>query len=120
MTPCTGFTPPQPGTVSWVTSASPSARPPTTLRPCSVSFATLLPSRVFLVLEADELHQIGFGHERRGQRVAPWFRVGLGIVDRRRDFHVPVVFARELRRDVQRFGRRFAQLIEPHAAIESA
>src|SRR5215813_2999883 len=121
MTPCTGLTPPQPGTVSCVTSASPSARPPTTLRPRSTSFGiTLLPSRVLLVLEADEFHEIGVRQQRRGQRVAPWLRVGLRIVNRRSDLQMSIVLSRELRRHVQRFRRRLAQLIEPHAAVEPA
>src|SRR3954453_1308972 len=37
----------------------------------------LLPSRVLLVLEADEFHEIGVRHERRRDRISPRFCVRL-------------------------------------------
>src|SRR5262245_21722504 len=83
------------------------------------STSSLFPG-IFLVLQADELHQFRVRQQRHSHRRPPWLGICLGIVDGDADVHVPEILASEPRGYVQFLRRRLAQLIEPHPSVESS
>ena len=61
-----------------------------------------------------------FGNEVSSDRGAPGPGIGLGVVDRDLNVHVPEVLAPEARRHVQRLRGGLSQLIQPDPSIETS
>src|SRR5262245_33640157 len=71
------------------------------------------------IVFANVFHKIETRHEVEFLRYGPGLRVGLWIIDRDLKLQVAKVLSLEALRDMQRFGRGPAGLIEPDFSVEA-
>src|SRR2546426_5308795 len=76
--------------------------------------------QIAIVLVANGFHQFSVGQQTDLLGDRPWLGVGLGIIDRDLNFHVPKVFPPETFDHTQRFRCRLAGLIQPRFSVEAS